>query len=75
MTNILFTIFFTACWEGFFGLYCSKDCGHCLRNKHCSHETGDCFEGCKPGYKGNNCKESTDNSSHVNYHNIRLIRG
>lgn len=67
MIKIFFIIFFIVCWEGFFGFYCSKDCGYCLRNKYCSYEIGDCFEGCKLGYKGNNCKESKDNSLYVNY--------
>lgn len=45
-----------ACSEGYFGGKCASTCGQCSNKKVCHHVTGNCIEGCLPGYKEPKCK-------------------
>lgn len=44
------------CSAGYFGGNCASMCGHCLNRTLCHHVTGNCVEGCLPGYKEPTCK-------------------
>lgn len=51
----------TECPDGRYGQNCSESCGHCLGNSSCNHATGQCADGCLPGYDymaDNTCKTS-----------------
>lgn len=41
---------FLECLVGFYGEYCSNNCGNCLNNINCYYVNGICFEGCEFGY-------------------------
>ena len=40
-----------------YGPDCKLTCGEC-KNGLCDHETGQCLEGCNPGWKGALCNTS-----------------
>lgn len=49
-------IFFEECKEGWYGVKCSLQCvGHCRNGAFCNHVTGQCDEGCAPGWRGYMC--------------------
>lgn len=53
---IMWYQYFTiACSVGNFGINCASVCGHCSNEKECHHVTGNCVEGCLPGYKIPTC--------------------
>lgn len=48
-----------ACDNGTYGYNCVNKCnGHCLNDSPCKKQTGQCYRGCKPGYKYSNCSKS-----------------
>lgn len=47
------------CSSGYYGEKCASTCGQCMNEKVCNHVTGNCDEGCLPGYKGLRCKTGT----------------
>ena len=49
----------TECPHGQYGEACEKLCGQCIDPSECHNVHGTCSYGCKPGYKGNHCSQST----------------
>lgn len=49
----------TECPLGQYGEACEKLCEQCSDPSECHHLHGTCSNGCKPGYKGNRCSQST----------------
>lgn len=56
-TYLMFYI--TECPHGQYGKACETVCGQCIDLSECHHVLGTCLNGCKPGYKGNHCSQST----------------
>lgn len=43
-----------------YGPNCKLHCGHCLNEEPCDLNTGQCQNGCLPGFKGDLCKDRKD---------------
>lgn len=49
------------CVSGHYGTNCHKRCsGYCIKNEPCDHVSGVCPDGCKDGYTGKLCNNSTN---------------
>lgn len=48
-------IVFIACPDRFYGDNCSLSCGHCMHFDPCHHISGQCLNGCDPGWSGLHC--------------------
>ena len=47
------------CSNGYFGYDCGTPCSeNCLNNTICDRINGSCLNGCKDGYRGENCNLS-----------------
>ncbi|KAK7501070.1 hypothetical protein BaRGS_00007555, partial [Batillaria attramentaria] len=46
------------CYNGTWGPYCMRNCGHCLGNNSCEKDSGFCEPAgrCKPGWTGDRCQ-------------------
>ena len=53
--KFLWSITFSECDDGDYGVDCNEMCGHCLQASDCHHITGECSNICKPGYQGIMC--------------------
>ncbi|XP_062618946.1 multiple epidermal growth factor-like domains protein 6 isoform X5 [Saccostrea cucullata] len=55
------------CERGFYGINCTRLCGHCTKNATCDHVTGSCPNGdCEPGWKHTHdkrCDEECNNGT------------
>ena len=47
----------TECDGHTFGQDCAEACGNCVNDEQCHHINGTCLNGCKLGYKGQQCKQ------------------
>ena len=48
---------YTECDGKTFGKKCGEKCGECVNNEQCHHINGTCLNGCKRGYKGQQCNQ------------------
>ena len=48
---------YTVCDGNTFGQDCGEECGECVNDEQCHHINGTCLNGCKRGYKGQQCKQ------------------
>lgn len=69
------------CSAGNFGDNCAGTCGQCMNEKLCHHVTGNCEEGCLPGYKEPTCKTGNvyvsklDNMFYISKKNVLFVYG
>ena len=47
----------TECDGHKFGQGYAEECGQCVNDEQCHHINGTCLNGCKLGYKGQQCKQ------------------
>lgn len=46
------------CSTGYFGIDCSRQCSkNCIETNKCDRLSGQCDNGCKPGWKGGTCND------------------
>lgn len=61
-SNVIQSVFLTECQKWWFGDKCGQKCkGHCRDNSTCNHVTGQCDEGCDPGWTGTRCDDGRFN--------------
>lgn len=51
-----FSLEFTVCPDGMYGVGCLMECGNCLGDQFCNKNDGSCSGGCSEGYGGDVCK-------------------
>ncbi len=56
---------FSDCPDGYHGINCELECGHCFENAPCDVITGVCPEVCEEGWGGAHCKNFTGTGSNV----------
>ena len=64
----------TRCDFGYYGLECRDQCSSfCKTSRDCDHVTGFCKNGCKSGWRGNDCLEGNCAFSSFNSHFRRVL--
>ena len=54
---------FIECRSGYYGANCKHKCsGNCRNQKKCDRKTGECHDGCLPGWRHTTCDESKTRS-------------
>ncbi|KAK7102425.1 hypothetical protein V1264_020644 [Littorina saxatilis] len=48
------------CRDDLYGADCVEQCGQCADNDTCSAVSGQCPDGCQPGWQGDTCKQKCD---------------
>lgn len=57
MNIFLWTLYFIACTDGFYGINCHQVCSPLCLNQPCDRRTGACIGGCVHGLQGFNCTQ------------------
>ena len=48
-------IILVECLDGFYGMDCNDQCGHCVHKEMCDNRNGSCYNGCEPYFDGARC--------------------
>ncbi|KAL3880675.1 hypothetical protein ACJMK2_032897 [Sinanodonta woodiana] len=52
------------CLDGVYSEFCNITCGYCYKGLPCKKDTGECLEGCDPGWIGQLCDSECENGTY-----------